>query len=94
MLTPKRIAYETLEPARRDVLLDAARAAEERGWRMSRRETQRLLARMEERGFSPSRAPDRFWADVARIRRESTVEWTERTGDDGVAVIQAFYAPR
>lgn len=89
-----RGAYETLEPALRDALLDAARAAEERGWRMSRRETQRLLARMEERGFSPSRAPDRIWADVARIRRESTVEWTERTGDDGVAVIQAFYAPR
>ena len=89
-----RDAYEALEPGLRDALLAAARVAEERGWRMSRRETQRLLARMEERGFSSLRAPDRFWADVARIRRESTVEWTERTGDDGVAVIQAFYAPR
>ena len=61
---------------------------------MSRREAQRQLDRMAELGFSPMRAPDRLWADVVRTRRESTVEWTERSGDEGVAVIEAFYAPR
>ena len=89
-----RGVYEALEPTLRDALLDAARAAEERGWRMSRREAQRHFARMAELGFSPMRAPDRLWADIVRTRRESTVEWTERTGDEGVAVIRAFYAPR
>jgi hypothetical protein len=39
-------------------------------------------------------APVRLWADVVETRRESTVEWTERTGEEGVGVIQAFYAPR
>ena len=89
-----RGVFEALEPVLRDALLDASRHAEERGWRMSRREAKRQLARMEERGFSPMKAPDRLWADIVRIRRESTVDWTEHTGEEGVGVIQAFYAPR
>ena len=89
-----RGVFEALDPALRDALLDAARRAEERGWRMSRREARRQLARMEERGFSPMEVPVRLWADVVEARRESTVEWTERAGEEGVAVIQAFYAPR
>ena len=89
-----RGAFEALDPALRDALLEAARVAEERGWRLSRREARRELARMEERGFSPMEAPVRLWADVVETRRESTVEWTERTGEEGVGVIQAFYAPR
>ena len=86
--------FEALDPALRDALLEAARVAEERGWRLSRREAGRQLARMEERGFSPMEAPIRLWADVVETRRESTVEWTARTGEAGVGVIQAFYAPR
>ena len=89
-----RGVFEALEPALRDALLEAARAAEERGWRLSRREAGRQLARMEERGFLPVKAPVRLWADVVEARRKSTVEWTERTGEEGVGVIQAFYAPR
>lgn len=89
-----RGAFEALEPALRDALLEAARVAEERGWRLSRREAGRQRARMEERGFSPMEAPVRLWADVVETRRKSTVEWTARTGEEGVGVIQAFYAPR
>ena len=89
-----RGVYEALAPSLRDTLLDAARAAEERGWRTSRREAERLLGRMAEEGFSRMRVPGRLWADIARTRRESTVEWTERSGDEGIAVIEAFYAPR
>ena len=89
-----RGAFEALEPALRDALLEAARGAEERGWRLSRREAGRQHARMEERGFFPTKAPVRLWADIAETRRKSTVEWTERTGEEGVGVIQAFYAPR
>ncbi len=89
-----RGAFEALEPALRDALLEAARGAEERGWRLSRREAERQHARMEERGFFPTKAPVRLWADIAETRRKSTVEWTERTGEEGVGVIQAFYAPR
>ena len=89
-----RAAFEALDPVLRDVLLEAARVAEERGWGLSRREAGRRLARMKERGFSPMEAPVRLWADVVETRRESTVEWTARTGEEGVGVIQAFYAPR
>ena len=89
-----RGVFEALDPVLRGALLDAARAAEERGWRMSRREAGRLLERMAERGFSPMETPVRLWAEIVEIRRKSTVEWTERSGDEGVGVIQAFYAPR
>ena len=84
--------YEALDPALRAALHDAARAAEERGWRMSRRESRRLMERLTERGLSRMRIPDRLWADVVAARRLATVEWTERTGDEGIAVIRAFYA--
>ena len=86
--------FEALEPDLRDALIEAARDAEERGWRLSRREAGRQRARMEERGFLAMEAPVRLWADVVDTRRKSTVEWTARTGEEGVGVIQAFYAPR
>ena len=89
-----REIFEALDPSLRDAVFGAARAAEERGWRLSRREAGRQLARMEERGFTPMEAPVHLWADVAVTRRKSTVEWTERTGEEGVGVIRAFYAPR
>ena len=89
-----RDVFEALDPALREILLDAARAAEERGWRISRDEAKRQIARMTQRGFFATQAPAPLWVDILKARRESTVEWTERTGEAGVAVIRAFYAPR
>ncbi len=89
-----RDAFEALEAAPREALLEAARVAEERGWLLSRREAGRWRETMQERGFISMEAPARLWADIVQARRKSTVEWTQRTAEAGVGVIEAFYAPR
>lgn len=86
--------YEGLDPALREALREAARLAEERGWRMSRHATRRQLERMAERGLPPSKLPRGLRADLAALGRRMTVEWTVHSGDEGVAVIEAFHTRR
>ena len=86
--------YEGLDPALREALREAARLAEERGWRMSRRATRRQLERMAGGGLAPSKLPRALRADLADLGRRMTVEWTARSGDEGVAVIEAFHTRR
>ena len=86
-----RDVYEALDPALRETLDEAARVAEQRGWRMSRRAARRQLEKMAQRGLRPSKLPHRLRADLADLGRRMTVEWTAQSGDEGVAVIDAFY---
>ena len=86
--------YEGLDPALREALREAARLAEERGWRMSRRATRQQLERMAGGGLPPSKLSRGLRSDLAALGRRMTVEWTVRSGDEGVAVIEAFHTRR
>ena len=87
-----RQVFEALSEPARAALRDAARFAEERGWRMSEREMHVELETLASNGVAVSRPSDRLRIDLNKIGRQMALQWTERAGDPGIEIIEAFYA--
>jgi len=83
-------AFEALEEDQREAILEAAAAAEERGWEMSRAETAEKIAALEEGGMQVSEPSDALAARLEEIGETMTEEWLQEAGEEGQAVIDAF----
>ncbi|PXX95290.1 TRAP transporter substrate-binding protein [Halomonas sp. LBP4] len=87
-------AFSRLDEATREAVLEAAAAAEERGWEMSRQETDDALAVLREHGIEVSEPPPELAELLAEIGETMTEEWSERAGDQGAAILEAYEAAR
>ena len=83
---------ESLDEASLEALIEASKYAEARGWRMSRRVLERDLERLTQEGIEVLRPPDRLRLGLFEVGRQMTLQWTEQSGDEGIGVIEAFYA--
>jgi len=83
-------AFEGLSEEQRAAVVEAAEAAESRGWEMSREETDEKIAALEEGGMQVSQPSDALSERLAEIGETMTAEWLEEAGDDGEAVIDAY----
>ena len=85
-------ALQALPEDARDALMDAAAAAEARGWEMSRAETDTQIAALAENGMDVSTPSEALQAALEDVGDTMTAEWMDRAGDTGAAVIEAFQA--
>lgn len=85
-------ALNALSDEDRAALLDAAAAAEERGWAMSQAETESGIATLVENGMVVSQPSDALAASLAEIGATMTAEWLDRAGDAGQAIVEAYEA--
>ncbi|PWG62928.1 TRAP transporter substrate-binding protein [Sediminicurvatus halobius] len=92
MVIVNREAFESLGEAEQAAVLEAAAAAEERGWRMSREEAEAQKAALAENGMEVVTPSDTLREQLAEIGRTMTEEWLEDTGADGEAIIEAYRA--
>jgi TRAP-type C4-dicarboxylate transport system substrate-binding protein len=87
-------ALSRLDEATRDALFEAAEAAEERGWEMSRQETEDALAVLRENGIEVSEPSPALAEKLAEVGDTMTEEWVERAGEQGAAILEAYEAAR
>lgn len=87
-------AFSRLDEVTREAVLEAAAAAEERGWEMSRQETDDALAVLRENGIEVSEPTPELAELLAEIGETMTEEWAERAGDQGAAILEAYEAAR
>lgn len=87
-------AFSRLDEATREAVLEAAATAEERGWEMSRQETDDALAVLRENGIEVSEPTPELAELLAEIGETMTEEWAERAGDQGAAILEAYEAAR
>ncbi|MDI5983207.1 TRAP transporter substrate-binding protein [Halomonas sp. M4R5S39] len=87
-------AFSRLDEATRETVLEAAAAAEERGWEMSRQETDDAIAVLEENGIEVSEPTPELAEALAEIGATMTEEWAESAGDQGAAILEAYEAAR
>lgn len=85
-------ALAALPADQREALFEAARAAEKRGWEMSRAETETQIAVLEENGMSVSSPSETLRRELLQIGATMTSEWLEQAGSTGQAVIDAYRA--
>lgn len=87
-------AFSRLDEATQEAVLEAAEAAEARGWEMSRQETADALAVLEENGIAVSEPTPELAALLEEVGATMTEEWAGRAGDQGAAILEAYEAAR
>ncbi len=84
--------FAALSAADQAALRTAARAAEERGWRMSEEALMAAERTLAQRGMTVSPASPALLAGMDRISEQMVTEWVGRAGEDGARVIAAYRA--
>jgi TRAP-type C4-dicarboxylate transport system substrate-binding protein len=83
-------ALQGLPEDQRAAVMEAAAAAEARGWEMSQAETAEKIAALEEGGMQVSQPTEALSARLAEIGEIMTAEWLEEAGEAGQAVVDAY----
>ena len=83
-------AFEGLPEEQQTAIMDAAEAAETRGWEMSEAETESGIATLEENGMTISQPSETLSNEMSEIGETMTQEWLEEAGDAGQSVIDAY----
>ena len=83
-------ALEALSEEERTAVLEAAAAAEARGWEMSKAETTAKIAELEAGGMAVSQPTEALSAKLQEVGQTMTAEWEASAGDTGKAVVEAY----
>lgn len=83
-------AFEALPDEVQTAVMEAAEAAETRGWEMSAAETEAQIATLEENGMTVTTPSETLSGELAEIGETMTQEWLEEAGDEGQSVIDAY----
>jgi len=83
-------AFQRLPESQRKVVLDAAQAAEKRGWQMSREREQSGNETLAKNGIAVLEPDAAMKAALAKIGDQIVAEWIKSAGPDGQALIKAY----
>lgn len=83
-------SFRRLDDATQTAILEAAAAAETRGWDMSKAETDAKVAVLKENGITIVQPSDELMAGLREIGAQMLENWKEKSGDDGAALLQAY----
>lgn len=82
-------AFASLDAEVQQALLDAAAAAEERGWEASKQETEQQTQTLADNGIVVSEPSDALAEDLAEIGQTMISEWIEKAGEAGQSIADA-----
>ena len=85
-----KAAFDKLSPAEQKAVLDAAKTAEERGWKLSIEEKDIKTAALKAAGIKVSEPTAELKAGLAKIGETITAEWEKSAGADGAAMLAAY----
>ena len=83
-------AFKALPQDLQAALLDAAAAAEKRGWEWSKREGEETKARLAKEGMTILTPDPQFLAELRKVGDVLAQDWEKRAGPEGAAVLKAF----
>jgi TRAP-type C4-dicarboxylate transport system substrate-binding protein len=83
-------AFRKLDQKTQDAVLTAAKAAEERGWEMSKKETIEQTAILKENGIIVVTPSAELMAGLQEIGASMLEGWKKDAGPEGAALLQAY----
>ena len=83
-------AFEALNPATRDAVLNAARDAETRGWKLSQEKSLEFTAQLAANGMKVATPDAAFKAELKSIGDTMTAEWLKTAGDQGRQIVESY----
>jgi TRAP-type transport system periplasmic protein len=83
-------AFDALDKPLQDAVLQAAAAAEARGWRISEEKNREYMRELLDRGMKVARPSETLRKELLSIGARMTDEWLKTAGAEGQAVIDAY----
>lgn len=83
-------AFDALDPASRNAVLEAAKRAEARGWADSQKVMEDTTRRLAEQGMKVEPPTAAMRAELDKIGEAMIAEWTKRAGAEGQAMLKAY----
>jgi len=83
-------AFRRLDEATQTALLDAANAAEARGWEMSQAETAAKVAILKENGITVMEPSEELMTGLRAIGSQMLANWTAKAGDAGEELLGLY----
>ncbi|MTH96785.1 TRAP transporter substrate-binding protein [Roseibium sp. RKSG952] len=90
MVIVNKRAFDRLSDAEKAAILEAAGAAETRGWEASKAETAAKTKVLIDNGIKVSAPSDVLQGSLREIGAAMVGEWQESAGDDGAAIVEAY----
>lgn len=84
--------FEALPEDTRTAILNAASAAEKRGWEMSAETTKSQIAILAKNGMTTAEAPAPVMAKMKEIGKEMVADWRASASPEAVKVLDAYLA--
>jgi TRAP-type C4-dicarboxylate transport system substrate-binding protein len=82
--------FSRLDQASKDAVLAAAKAAEERGWKMQEEETGKLVDTLKARGMEIRQPSPELMRELKAIGDQLVQEWAKAAGEDGEKILAAY----
>ncbi|HSN21822.1 MAG TPA: TRAP transporter substrate-binding protein [Usitatibacter sp.] len=83
-------AFGSLDKATQKAVLDAAKAAQARGWKTSEAKNKWYLEQLRSHGMHVSPPSKQLEADFKKVGQTMTGEWLKMAGPDGKAIVDAY----
>lgn len=83
-------AFEALNPATQETVLNAAREAEARAWKISQEKSLEFTAQLAANGMKVGTPGAAFQAELKTIGETMTAEWLKTTGDQGRQIVETY----
>jgi TRAP-type C4-dicarboxylate transport system substrate-binding protein len=82
--------FSRLDQASKDAVLAAAKAAEERGWKMQEEETGKLIQTLRSKGMEVRQPSPELMRELKTIGDQLIQEWAKAAGEDGQKILDAY----
>lgn len=83
-------AFDALPDEQRNAVIEAAAAAETRGWEASVKETEEKTQVLKDNGIAVSAPSEELKKGLTEIGAQMATEWAEKAGDEGKAILDAY----
>lgn len=89
MVIVNQAAFDGLPEPQQQAIVDAAAAAEDRGWQASQKTTEQTTQTLKDNGLSVAPPPEEIAAGFEKIGSRMIEEWKAAAGEDGAKIVEA-----
>jgi TRAP-type C4-dicarboxylate transport system substrate-binding protein len=90
MVIVNKAAFDALDAATKDAVLKAAKAAEDRGWKVAQEKTKWYTDQLAAKGMKVLPPSPELKAGFQKIGEQLTQDWLKKAGADGQAIVDAY----
>lgn len=84
-------AFDRLDKKTQEAIRTAAKAAEDRGWKVSEEAGDNAVATLKEHGMNIVKPSESFMKEIKAVSKTMVEEWSKKAGEDGATIVKAMH---